>query len=83
MSVGGLRQQFSLPENIEMSLFGFEFIRTLKKRFGPSADVSFTPHGYLVLATEEGAEQLIENSKLQNEMGACNVVLQKHQLKDR
>lgn len=83
LSVGGLRQQFSLPENIEMSLFGFEFIRTLKKRFGPNADVSFTPHGYLVLATEGGAEQLIENSKLQNEMGARNVVLQKHQLKDR
>jgi FAD-dependent oxidoreductase domain-containing protein 1 len=27
MSVGGVRQQFSLPENIQMSLFGAEFLR--------------------------------------------------------
>ncbi|XP_066248334.1 FAD-dependent oxidoreductase domain-containing protein 1-like [Euwallacea similis] len=83
LSVGGLRQQFSLPENIQMSLFGYEFIRNLKQRFGPTADVAFTPHGYLVLASEEGAKQLIENSKLQNELGAMNVVLQKQELKDR
>ncbi|KAL1497155.1 hypothetical protein ABEB36_008161 [Hypothenemus hampei] len=83
LSVGGLRQQFSLPENINLSLFGAEFIRSLKKRFGPEADISFTPHGYLVLASEEGAEQLIENSKLQNELGAINVILPKHNIKDR
>ena len=46
-----------------MSLYGAEFIRTLKQRFGPDADVNFTPHGYLVLASTEGAEQLIDNSK--------------------
>nr|AEE63374.1 unknown [Dendroctonus ponderosae] len=83
LSVGGLRQQFSLPENIQMSLFGAEFIRTLKDRFGPSADVCFTPHGYLMLASEEGAEQLIDNSKLQNELGAVNIVLSREQLKNR
>lgn len=83
LSVGGLRQQFSLPENIEMSLFGAEFLRTIKKRFGPEADVYFTPHGYLVLASEEGAAQLLDNSKLQKELGAVNMVLSKNQLKKR
>ncbi|XP_030747843.1 FAD-dependent oxidoreductase domain-containing protein 1-like [Sitophilus oryzae] len=83
LSVGGLRQQFSLTENIQMSLYGYEFLRTLKQRFGPQAEVNFTPHGYLLLASEEGAELLIANSKVQNELGANNVVLTKNEIKDR
>lgn len=83
LSVGGLRQQFSLPENIQMSLYGAEFLRTLKKRFGNDAEVNFTPHGYLVLASEEGAASLIDNSKLQNEIGAVNMILGKDGLKQR
>ena len=31
LSVGGLRQQFSLEENIEMSLFTADFIRNIKE----------------------------------------------------
>ncbi len=31
LSVGGIRQQFSLPENIKMSLFTAEFIRNIKQ----------------------------------------------------
>lgn len=83
LSVGGLRQQFSLPENIQMSLFGAEFLRTLKKRFGPHADCSFTPNGYLLLASEDGSQQLIDNSVLQKELGAINTILSKNQLKER
>ena len=30
MSLGGIRQQFSIPENVQMSLFGAEFLRTIK-----------------------------------------------------
>ncbi len=30
-SVGGVRQQFSLPENIKMSLFGAEFLRNYQE----------------------------------------------------
>lgn len=66
-----------------MSMFGAEFIRNLKTRFGPDADVYFTPNGYLMLASEEGAAQLIDNSKLQKELGAVNIVLSKNQLKER
>ncbi|KAB0794704.1 hypothetical protein PPYR_11543 [Photinus pyralis] len=83
LSVGGLRQQFSLPENIQMSLFGAEFLRSVKKRFGPDSDVYFTPNGYLMLATEHGAQQLIDNSKIQTELGAVNKVLSKRELKER
>lgn len=66
-----------------MSLYGAEFIRTLKKRFGNDADVYFTPNGYLMLATEDGAQQLLDNSKLQKDLGASNIVLSKNELKER
>lgn len=83
LSVGGLRQQFSLPENIQMSLFGAEFLRKLKKRFGPDADVSFHPNGYLLLANEHGADKLRDNHILQKELGAKNCLLSKNQLQQR
>lgn len=83
LSVGGLRQQFSLPENIQMSLYGAEFIRKLEKRFGKDANVYFTPHGYLMLASEESASQLRDNSVLQKELGAVNELLGKNELKKR
>ncbi|XP_037806168.1 FAD-dependent oxidoreductase domain-containing protein 1 [Lucilia sericata] len=82
LSVGGLRQQFSLPENIQMSLYGAEFIRESKERLG-DCELNFTPHGYLVLASEEGAETLMRNSKLQNELGARNELLNATQLKSK
>lgn len=66
-----------------MSLFGAEFLRTLPRRFGPNADVFFTPHGYLVLANEEHAGELAANSKLQRELGAVNEILSKEQLTKR
>ncbi|RZB38625.1 FAD-dependent oxidoreductase domain-containing protein 1, partial [Asbolus verrucosus] len=83
LSMGGLSQQFSLPENIQMSLYGAEFLRTLKKRFGHGADVHFTPQGYLVLADEERAQKLIDNNMLQRELGAVNRILTRNQLKSR
>ncbi|XP_044750384.1 FAD-dependent oxidoreductase domain-containing protein 1 isoform X2 [Coccinella septempunctata] len=83
LSVGGLRQQFSLPENIQMSLYGAEFLRTIKERFGPDADVCFTPNGYLTLAGEDGAHQLLDNHKLQKSLGANNIILNKVQLKEK
>lgn len=66
-----------------MSLFGAEFIRNLKDRFGKEADVYFTPNGYLTLASEMGASQLLDNSKIQKELGALNVILSAKELKER
>ena len=69
LSVGGLRQQFSLAENIEMSLFGADFLRESKQLLSidekEAPDVQFHPHGYLYLSTIAGAEQLMANHKLQ------------------
>ncbi|KAJ3653843.1 hypothetical protein Zmor_013075 [Zophobas morio] len=83
LSVGGIRQQFSVPENIQMSLFGARFIQNLKERFGPEADISYMPYGYLILASEKGAPQLDQNFQLQTKLGATNTLLSKRQLQER
>lgn len=66
-----------------MSVFGAEFLRTLKRKHGSDGDVRFVPHGYLTLASEHNGQLLIDNSKFQNELGAVNTVLSKKQLKER
>lgn len=83
LSVGGLRQQFSLEENILMSLYAADFLRNAKHFLGDHVNVNFVPHGYLFLATEEGAEQLQKNSILQNRLGAKNILLTPKKLKER
>ncbi|CAD7085796.1 unnamed protein product [Hermetia illucens] len=83
LSVGGVRQQFSLPENIQMSLFGADFIRNIKEYLGDEVEPNFCPYGYLVLASEAGAEQLMKNSALQNELGARNELLTAQRLKEK
>jgi glycine/D-amino acid oxidase-like deaminating enzyme len=70
LSAASIRQQFSTPENIRMSLFGLEVLRELTPRFGPEADVGFHEGGYLLLATEAGRERLAENWRVQRAEGA-------------
>jgi FAD-dependent oxidoreductase domain-containing protein 1 len=69
-SAGGVRQQFSTPENIAMSQFTLATFRRLKALFGDDADVSFREQGYLILGSAEGAGVLGENVALQRSMGA-------------
>ena len=55
-------------------MFTADFLRNVKRNLnindGEPPDVSFTPQGYLTLANEEQAQQLIESHKMQIEMGA-------------
>ena len=74
LSWGGIRQQFSTPENIRLSQFGLDLIRNLKQEFGADADIGFKEQGYLVLATERGVPVLEENRALQVSMGADTVI---------
>lgn len=82
-SVGGLRQQFSTPENIRMSLFGLEFIRGIKARFGAGADVAFRENGYLLLASREGLPVLESNHEIQRAHGADIAFLDPAELRKR
>lgn len=69
LSVGGLRQQFSLKENIELSLDSAEFMRNIKNHLKVEGqeppDIQFQPSGYVFLATEKSAYILEDNVKLQ------------------
>jgi FAD-dependent oxidoreductase domain-containing protein 1 len=70
LSAGGIRQQFSTPENIAMSLATLAMFRRLRTMFGAEADVAFREQGYLILASGEGWAQLQENVALQRSMAA-------------
>jgi FAD-dependent oxidoreductase domain-containing protein 1 len=75
LSWGGIRRQFSTPENIRLSEFGLKLIRNLKAEFGPDAEIGFKEQGYLVMASEASVPVLEENAKLQKSMGADTVLL--------
>ncbi|MBL8908534.1 MAG: FAD-binding oxidoreductase [Rhizobiales bacterium] len=81
-SAGGLRQQFSTPENIALSLFGLSLIRNLEKEFGAGADVGFREQGYLILASGEGVRVLEQNHRIQTANGADNILLDAKGLKE-
>jgi FAD-dependent oxidoreductase domain-containing protein 1 len=69
LSAGGIRQQFSTPENIALSLATLELVRAIKETFGADADVGFKEHGYLVLASSGGSELQKRNVAIQRSCG--------------
>lgn len=87
LSAGGIRQQFSLRENIEMSLYGKTFLRNASELLrvdDEDVDVQFQEHGYLFLAaTNEGKDHLIRNNQLQQSLGADIDLLSPSQLKEK
>ena len=75
LSVGSVRQQFSIAENIQMSMFGAEFIKNLPAHLAteddPQPDVQFHEGGYLFLASPGAGEATLqENYELQRSLGA-------------
>lgn len=74
LSAGGIRHQFSLQENIEMSMFTSEFLRTIREHLSvldqDPPDVQFNHQGYLFLATPDKADDLEKCVKLQRDLGA-------------
>ncbi|XP_075029206.1 FAD-dependent oxidoreductase domain-containing protein 1 isoform X2 [Calonectris borealis] len=85
LSVGGIRQQFSLPENIRMSRFSASFLRNINEYLGvpnePPVDIQFQPSGYLFLAPPQGAAGLEATVRLQREEGVQVALLSPTQLK--
>jgi len=73
LSAGSIRQQFSTAINIEISLYGIEFLRSVGDRLavdGERPDVALREGGYLFLATASGAATLSRNHALQTRLGA-------------
>ncbi|WP_029354589.1 FAD-binding oxidoreductase [Bosea sp. 117] len=70
LSAASVRQQFSIPENIRMSLFGLEFLRSIKERFDADTEIGLHEGGYLLLASEAGMPVLRANHAVQMAEGA-------------
>jgi glycine/D-amino acid oxidase-like deaminating enzyme len=83
LSAASIRQQFSTPENIRMSAFGVAFFRDLKARFGADADIAFRERGYLLLASEAGAETLAVNHAVQLSERADIALMEQAALADK
>ncbi|RLN95113.1 hypothetical protein BBJ28_00000123 [Nothophytophthora sp. Chile5] len=65
LSAGGIRHQFSESENIEMSLYGTQFLKDIGTNLhvaGHDApDVQFVEGGYMFLASDRGLDILHKN----------------------
>src|SRR5215204_3456677 len=73
LSAASIRQQFSSPVNIRISLFGIRFLRGVGERLavdGERPDIALREADYLYLASEGGARVLEENHALQTREGA-------------
>lgn len=73
LSASSIRQQFSTPENIRMSRFGFAFLSEIRKHLGvdgDTIDIGLRAGGYLYLATAEHEPVLRENHAIQKAEGA-------------
>ncbi|SMF75475.1 sarcosine oxidase [Tistlia consotensis] len=85
-SAGAIRQQFSTRENIEISLFGAQFIKNVGDWLavdGEAPALSFRENGFLFLASAEGWPILEANHRLQKDLGADNALLPAPALKER
>ncbi|NWT61446.1 FXRD1 protein, partial [Erythrocercus mccallii] len=87
LSAGGIRQQFSLRENIQMSRFSASFLRNINEHLGvpnePPIDIQFQPSGYLFLASPQNAAALEAAVQLQRDEGAQVTLLSPTQLKTK
>ena len=85
-SAGGVRQQFSTPENIRMSMFGAAFIKEAGEHLtvdGEAVELPFVEWGYLFLATATGFETLRANHTTQTSLDAKVALLMPSELKAR
>ena len=72
-SWGGIRQQFSTPENVRMGLFGAAFVKSAATTLavdGEAPELGFQERGYLYLAGDAGLPMLERNCALQASLGA-------------
>ncbi|MBD8891929.1 NAD(P)/FAD-dependent oxidoreductase [Roseibium litorale] len=79
-SAASIRQQYSSAINIEISLFGIDYLRNIGERLEVNGDkpvIDLHEGGYLFLATSETESILRENHALQDKLGADIAFLEK------
>ena len=86
LSVGGVRQQFSTPENILLSRFTAEFLSSASRDLaveGEAPELGFVEAGYLFLATRAGLGILEANHSRQTALGVEAAILDPGELERR
>ena len=91
----GLRMQHSLPENLEMALYGADFIRNAGRKLAVAFDevsdedyfnipnVKFQPHGHLTMVKEDQMGDLLESHEMQKMAGVQSAMLTPKMIKQR
>jgi glycine/D-amino acid oxidase-like deaminating enzyme len=88
LSAGGIRQQFSLPANIQLSLYGIDFLRhaasELRVPGEDAPDMQLKEQGYLFLASAAGEPTLRRNQATQAAEGVTwTTLLEPRELVER
>lgn len=86
LAAGGIRQQFSTPENVLMSLFGYRFFESIGETLavdGEAPSIGLTQRPYLRLADASGLEALQRDFDLQSRLGAAPEWLARNDLARR
>ena len=85
-SAGGIRQQFSTPENVLISSFGASFVKSVAEHLSvgnETPELNFREDGYLFLSTGAGLRTLIGNQQLQHQLGAGTLLMTPAELAER
>ena len=86
LSASSIRQQFSTPLNIHLSLFGIAFLRDVDRHLalpGETLSIGLREPGYLIMATDDKLDLLRRNVALQRAHGANTTVLSPDEMKQR
>ena len=80
---GGIRQLFSLPENIAMAQFGLNFYKnfdTIMSTSNQPASISFKKQGYLFVSDGGNAKTMVENLEQQQKAGVNAEILDRRSI---
>lgn len=86
LSSSSIRHQFSTDINIQLSMFGTEFIKSFGDACevdGQKPDLQFHENGYLYLIDEKNKHTLIDNHERQKALGANVALLDPAQISER
>nr|PZN44028.1 MAG: FAD-dependent oxidoreductase [Pseudomonadota bacterium] len=87
LSAASIRQQYSSPVNVRISLYGIAFLRNIGTHLSVEEErpvIDLTEGGYLYLAsTQEGAETLARNHAVQQAEGADIVLFDPAGLREK